>query len=293
MVYDQLIFKPYIKPQELLGSTVYMQNEKIERNLKGLFDSHAHISYLDERGIDAKKLMFELFDAGFAGIIDIGTEPGDLKNRIKMFCDFKKIKFAAGIWPWKHKIVKKEEEVSLLESEIAAAPLHSVVCIGECGFDRIENPSSPPEERELLEMQLVLAEKLVLPIMIHSRNAFKETLETLSNYKNVRGIIHCFSYGAEEAKSFLDLGYDISFAGNLTFKNAQNLRDAIKIVPRDRLLLETDSPFLAPAPYRGKPCSPLFIEETYKTAADILQIDIEILKQSVLENALSIFGGNL
>jgi TatD DNase family protein len=268
---------------------MYMENNA----LYGLFDTHAHLSYLDERGIDAQKCTAELFQAGFSGIIDIGTEANDLDGRIKAFSHFEKVRFAAGIWPWAEKIAKKEEEIALLERNIAAAPAKSVVAIGECGFDRRENPAAPPEEREFLEMQLDLAGKLRLPVIIHSRDAAKETIETLARF-DVRGIIHCFSYGAAEAKTFLDMGYHISFAGNLTFKNAQNLRDAIKVVPRDRLLLETDSPYLAPVPHRGKPCHPGLVLETYRTAAEALQLDIEQLKHDVRENAMHIFyeGGS-
>jgi TatD DNase family protein len=104
-----------------------------------------------------------------------------------------------------------------------------------------------------MEMQLELARRLNLPVIIHSRDAPEETAEILGRYGGVRGVIHCFSYARAELKTFLDMGYFISFAGNLTYKNAAAIRDACVAVPGDRLLLETDCPYLAPVPFRGNP----------------------------------------
>ncbi|MDR2097414.1 MAG: TatD family hydrolase [Spirochaetaceae bacterium] len=256
----------------------------------GLFDTHAHLSFLDERGIDGEKCVSTLFDSGFAGIIDIGTIAGDLAGRVKVFSRFDKVHFAAGIWPHKEAIARHEAEIALLERDIAAAPAGLVVAIGECGFDRRENPDSPPAERGILEAQLDLAQRKRLPVIIHSREAPAETVETLAAYPGTSGIIHCFSYTAREARIFLDMGFYISFAGNLTFKNAQNLREALQIVPLDRLLLETDSPYLAPAPYRGKAAHPGMIAETYRHAADLLKVDIEVLKENIRRNAALLFA---
>jgi TatD DNase family protein len=260
-------------------------------NCGGCFDTHAHLSYLDERGIDAVNVVSSLFDAGFAGIIDIGTIAGDLAGRLEGFSRFEKVRFAAGIWPHKEVIAHIEEQMAVLERDIARAPAGSVVAIGECGFDRRENPEASSGERELLEAQLDLARRKQLPIIIHSREAPEETLETLKAHSGGgTGIIHCFSYGVREAKAFLDIGFYVSFAGNLTFKNAQSIHEAIKTIPLDRLLLETDSPYLAPVPYRGKIAHPGMITGTYERAAEFLKIDIEKLKETVKHNAEKLFG---
>ncbi|MDR0383599.1 MAG: TatD family hydrolase [Spirochaetaceae bacterium] len=251
----------------------------------GLFDTHAHLSYLDGRGIDAQACVSALFESGFAGIIDIGTAADDLAERIKAFSRFDKVRFAAGVWPHKEIIGQSDGQIASLERHIDAAPLGIVVAIGECGFDRRENPDAPRSERLFLEAQLDLARWRHLPVLIHSREAAMETIDTLAAHPDVCGVIHCFSYTANEARVFLDMGYYISFAGNLTFKNAGSLREALQIVPLDRLLLETDSPYLAPAPYRGKTAHPGMVIQTYRCAADLLGMNIEDLKDTVRRNA--------
>jgi TatD DNase family protein len=255
-----------------------------------LFDSHAHLSYLDDRGIDAESCVSALFEAGFAGIVDIGTTAGDLAERVRVFSRFERTRFSAGIWPHKEILAQVERQIDLLEQDISAAPAGTVAAIGECGFDRRENPEAGCGERALLEAQLDLAGRKRLPIIIHSREAPVETIETLAACPNTRGIIHCFSYGVDEARKFLDMGYYISFAGNITFKNALNLREALQSIPLDRLLLETDSPYLAPVPYRGKPAHPGMLINTYRCAADLLNIDVEDLKEILKSNAARIFG---
>jgi TatD DNase family protein len=264
--------------------------------MNALTDTHAHLGYIYKDAAAAATLSSatapaELANFGF--ILDIGTDPGDLGQRISLFnkwnTDALKLRFSGGIWPYKWAAAAVQENIAILSAQLEAAPDGTLAAIGECGYDRRENPDSTDGETELLEAQLELARRYNLPVIIHSRERPCETAQTLARAPDVRGIIHCFSYTNNEAKTFLDMGYYISFAGNLTFKNAQNLRDAISIVPRDRLLLETDAPFLAPVPHRGKPCRPDMIIETYKCAASILNIDIEELKSIVASNAARIF----
>ena len=268
---------------------------EVDAGWRGLFDTHAHLSFLDERGIDGKKCAASLFGAGFAGIIDIGTVAGDLGSRIAAFSPFAedgRLRFAAGIWPWRTAIAQVKEQIALLEREIDAAPAGFVAAIGECGFDRKENPEAPDGECALLEAQLDLAQRKSLPVIIHSRQAPAETIETLAAFPSVRGVIHCFSYTAAEARAFAGMGYAISFAGNLTYKNAGNLRDALLCVPPDRLLLETDCPYLAPVPYRGKPAHPGMLLETYRCAAALLKMDVQELKELLKLNAEAVFTAN-
>jgi TatD DNase family protein len=141
-----------------------------------------------------------------------------------------------------------------------------------------------------MEMQLELARRLKLPVIIHSRDAPGETAEILGRYTDVRGVIHCFSYGGAEITAFLDMGHFISFAGNLTYKNADALRDACKAVPGDRLLLETDCPYLAPVPFRGKPADPGMVEENYKLAAELRGISVMALAEQITANVKELFG---
>jgi TatD DNase family protein len=263
---------------------------KSGRLLNGLIDTHAHLFYLAERGFDVAALLTGLFAEGFAGILDIGTDAGDLSGRVAAFSRFAQVRFAAGNWPYTEAIEQRHEKIARLEQEIGSFPAGRVAAVGECGFDRKETPEYSAAERELLELQLDLARRTGLPVIIHSREAYRETLETLTAFPDVRGVIHCFTYGPQEAAAFLDLGYFISFAGNLTYKNAATIREALKVVPDDRLLLETDCPFLAPVPNRGKACEPGMVGFTYALAAEIRNTPLDALKVIAARNARSLFG---
>jgi TatD DNase family protein len=263
-------------------------------NPQACIDTHAHLSLLSGRGIPAEARLTELCATGFGGIIDVGTEADDLRGRIGAFARFEKVRFSAGIWPSPEAISGRNGRVRVLAGEIAAAPPGLIVAVGECGLDRhwttVESGVDLAAEGELLEMQLDLARHLNLPIIIHSRDAATETAGILAAYPGVRGVIHCFSYGIPEAKRFLDLGYHISFAGNATYKNAISIREALGFVPSDRLLLETDSPYLAPVPYRGKSAEPGMVTETYALAAELRAVPLESLKEQIASNVRELFG---
>jgi TatD DNase family protein len=258
------------------------------------FDTHAHLAMLASRGIPAETRIPELFGLGFDGIIDVGTEAGDLAGRIRGFGHLEKVRFSAGIWPSPEAITAREEGIRRLERELEAAPPRLVVAIGECGLDRHHNTRESGraggEEGELLEMQLDLARRRGLPVIIHSREAAAETAAVLAKYPGLPGVIHCFSYGKAEATRFLDLGYHISFAGNLTYKNAHPLREALPRIPPDRLLLETDAPYLAPMPHRGQSAEPGMVAETYALAAELRNTTQEDLIRQIRKNILNLFG---
>ena len=252
---------------------------------KGFIDTHAHLSIIKQNWKDI------LTNPEFGGIIDIGTDANDLKPRIDALSNFEKVAFSAGIWASAEAIAKRKDNIIILEKNIEKAPKNRLVAIGECGIDRHHNRSNADlkGERELFELQLDLAKRLKLPIIVHSREAFQETLEIISNYPEIQGVIHCFSYGQSEARAFLNLGYYISFAGVLTYKNAEALRTACAFTPLDRILLETDSPYLAPVPFRGKPAQPSMVVETYKRACELLKINLEDLKNRIAENTSCLF----
>jgi TatD DNase family protein len=273
-----------------------------------IIDTHAHLSMLDgfnarfnarKEGapafIGAAALAQALFDAGFGGIIDIGTQAEDLPGRIADFSRFERVRFSAGLWPDPENIARRRELVPLLERNIAGAAEGLVVAVGECGLDHHQDLPAGTEldkagERELLEMLLDLAERRRLPIIIHSRDAAEETAAILAGFPGVLGVIHCFSYAVAEARAFLDLGYHISFAGNLSYKNAGNLREALCFVPLDRLLLETDAPFLAPVPHRGRPSDPGMVAETYALAAELRGLSLDALAAGISGNVRRLFA---
>ncbi|MDR3160617.1 MAG: TatD family hydrolase [Spirochaetaceae bacterium] len=263
-----------------------------ENYRSGLIDTHAHLSMIADRGIPVEERLDELFAAGFGGIIDIGTKADDLRGRIEAYSRFEKVRFGAGIWPWEEAIAARAEQAAILERHIREAAGGLVAAVGECGLDRHWNKEEAliRGERELLEAQLDLAGRLGLPIIIHSREAAEETAEALSRYPGLRGVIHCFSYGVAEAKTFLDMGYYLSFAGTITYKNTAALREALLYVPGDRLVLETDSPFLAPVPHRGKPADPGMVAEVYRLAGELRKADPGELRERIAQNVQALFG---
>jgi TatD DNase family protein len=244
-------------------------------------DTHAHLGRLE----GAHSLLAALFDEGFGHILDIGTTCDDLAGRIAEFRRYPAVRFAAGIWPYPAAVADRTRGTAALEAQIGAAPPGLVAAVGECGLDHHQDQPDKAGERALFEAHIALAAKFDLPLIVHTRDAPAETMAILRGHPGGRGIIHCYSYGVEEARVFLDLGYHISFAGNLTYKKSDNLRETIRFVPADRLLLETDSPFLAPQSRRGQPCHPGLIAETYAVAAELRGLAAETLKELVAANA--------
>jgi TatD DNase family protein len=261
--------------------------------ISGVFDTHAHLSMIEERGVPIIPNITELFANDFAGIIDIGTESNDLSARFARYGSFNKVWFSAGLWPSTDAIENRFEKMTQLKTEIEQVPKEKLIAIGECGLDRHWNNADSgvnlDHEAELFSLQLDLAEKLNLPIIIHSRDAPEETIAILKQFPRVQSIIHCYSYGAKEAEQFLNLGAYLSFSGTLTYKNAENIRETLLMCPWDKLLFETDSPYLAPLPFRGKIAEPGMTAKTYQFAAEKLGIHLEDLKHQVLGNIYRVF----
>ena len=286
-----------------------------------LSDTHCHLSYLGERGLDLSAILENLADDDFRLVIDAGTNSGDLPERralvssaLAQITDIEKsrkaaalVKFTAGIWPDPTAIANRTEECRTLEKIIAESLASSepVCALGECGLDHHWNPSGvdnrsendfSPEilkgESELFEMQIELARRFSLPVMVHSRDAFEGTLDAIKNCGYDNGEIHCFSYGIDEARAFLDRGWFIALGGAVTYtkkSKLEEMRNLIRYIPSDRLLLETDAPYLAPVPERGKTNTPLLIKHTYAYIAEMRCESVENLAQTVYKNSIELF----
>lgn len=283
-------------------------------------DTHFHFRLLAEEwgvdGTDTLKVMAQR-DCKFG--LDIGTRAQDLPGRQaavekavagigdddleKKAKDF--IYYSAGIWPDVESIHDRENQMKLLREAIAADKSGRIVAIGEGGLDHHWNPSGVDGrcesdfdektyrgEQELFQMQLELARELDLPFLIHSRDAFAETLDCLKNVGYHRGIVHCYSYGIEEARQFLDLGWHIAFGGAVTYTKKSKMDamlELLRFVPEDRILCETDAPYLAPVPFRGKPNSPVLVEHVYKFIAEARGTTAEALSDLVDTNIKKLF----
>ena len=257
-------------------------------------DTHAHLSLIGERNKQLQILLKQLKELKCPFLLDIGTEPGDLaehkKNTMLENSPLDFIYYSCGLWPSTEVIKNRENNMKTLKKDLAE---NRVVALGECGIDRREtnkdNGGDILGERELFISQIQLAKKLSLPLIIHSRDGYEETLSCLEEENYHHGVIHCFSYGINEVKRFLELGWYISFAGTITFKKTEKLQEALAFVPEGRLLLETDAPYLAPVPFRGQINSPLLISETYKKAALIRNTTPEKLAAIVEKNSKKLF----
>jgi TatD DNase family protein len=173
----------------------------------------------------------------------------------------------------------------------------STVAIGETGLDYFHDPEKAKDQRRLFFQCLEIAIHTRKPVIVHTRDADEDTLEMLTDYSRYwkgdparLGVVHCFTRDQKMAKALLDLGFYISLSGIVTFANADSLREVAQFIPDDRLLIETDAPYLAPVPHRGKRCEPAFIADTAKRLAELRGCAVESLAQTTFQNAICLFG---
>lgn len=248
------------------------------------FDVHAHLNMLED---SPEESLQKAIAAGVEKIITIGTEPKDHQVVLDLARKFYPRVFCTlGVHPHEG-VVYSDEVEKFIDAHL---PEKEVVAVGEIGLDYHYNHSPKEDQRNAFRLQLALAEKHKLPVQIHTRDAEEDTVEILKEFKGkVTGIIHCFTSSAWLAKETLDLGYNISFSGIVTFKNAHDLRAVAKDVPLDRMHVETDAPFLAPVPQRGKKNTPAFVVHTAQFVADLRGISVEELSRATCANAYKMF----
>ena len=290
-------------------------------------DSHAHLSSVaEELGEDALAGVLSAYaraweaalpgipaaasapgPAGPAGargrgrpaplLVDIGTEPGDYAARRALLVRLSGgaalppwLRMSLGVWPGREALAEPRAALVRLTDALAAAGAEAAA-IGECGLDYHHMDGSRAAQAELFEGQIGLARERGLALVVHSREAFEDTRDILRAARLASPVlIHCFGYGRKEAEAFLELGAYLSFAGNLTYKKAEALREALAAAPADRLLLETDAPYMNPEPRRGRPSSPSDIARSYEAAVALRGEAPESLAASVAANARLLFG---
>lgn len=247
-------------------------------------DIHAHLDMLEHSPEETVKLALA---ENVERIITIGTEPADhpvvLEIARKLY---PKVYCTLGVHP--HHGVEWKEEIG--DWIMAHLPEKEVVAVGEIGLDYYYNQSEPEKQKEAFRRQLDIAAQFNMPVEIHTRDAEKDTVEILNDYRGrVRGVIHCFTGTQWLAEKCLDLGFNISFSGVVTFKNAEDLRLTCAWVPLDRMHVETDAPFLAPVPLRGKKNTPAFVVHTAQVVAGLKSVSLEELSRATNENARQLF----
>ena len=280
-------------------------------------DTHFHFKMMtEERGVDGVEVLTTMAQRNCFFGLDIGTRAGDLKGRQlavekciagitdSALADKARsfMYFSAGIWPDVDSIKDRDNQMKLLRDSITP---DSIIAIGECGIDHHWNPSGEDGrseedfdeqvyrgERELFEAHIELARELKLPVIVHSRDAFQDTLDCIKNIGYHNGIIHCYSYGIEEARVFLDLGWYIALGGGITYtkkSKLEQMQELIRFIPSDRLLTETDAPYLAPVPFRGQANSPVLVEHVFNYIAQARGITVDDLNATVDSNIKSLF----
>lgn len=251
----------------------------------GWIDVHTHLNFLKDKS--PEEALIEARAAGVSRFITIGTEPADHPVVLAIAQKyFPEVACSLGIHPHEGKVYSDEIH-QFLEANVGR---REVVAVGEIGLDYHYDNSPREEQKEAFRKQLDLAARHKLPIEIHTRDADEDTVEILKEFRGrLSGIIHCFTGTQWLAENALDLGLDISFSGVITFKNAGDLREVVKYVPLDRLHVETDAPFLAPIPMRGKSNVPAYVVHTAKAVADLKGIDLDTLKAATRANARRTF----
>ena len=252
----------------------------------GLFDTHAHY-YKEDFGEELDRLLADLPSRNVERVLAIGCDIPSSEEEIELAARYDYIWAAVGIHP-EHAAYVPENWESELEQLLKR---DKVVALGEIGLD-YHYPEPPRDvQREVFVRQLEIAKRLDIPVVIHSREASADTLDILKEYKP-RGVLHCFSGSAETAREVVKLGMYIGFTGVLTFKNSKKARAACEAVPIDRLLLETDCPYMAPVPHRGERCDSSMIPFTAAAMAEIKGVTTEEMIETARKNGERLFFGN-
>lgn len=255
-------------------------------------DAHAHLqdNFLDDPERGTRDLQANL-DAALAAnvnrVIVIGTELGSSAGALKVAEYQHEVELYATVGLHPHDSLSDVNELV----KLARVGHPKLVGIGECGLDYYYEHSPREAQMKSFAVQIALAKELNLALVIHARDAFTDLFDLLkSEGVPERTVIHCFTGNVADAEGCLDLGCDISLSGIVTFKNADELREAAKIVPLDRLHVETDSPFLAPLPHRGKPNEPAYVSIVGEFVADLRGEDREVLQKATSANTARLFN---
>ena len=256
-----------------------------------LIDTHCHLTFEQLAG-DIEAVVDRSRAAGVVGWVTVGTDPEHNRKAVELANRFENMYAVVGIHPHDAKDVTAHTMAELKEF----ARSEKVVAIGETGLDFHYDFSPRQDQRRVFEEQLEIARELNLPVIIHCREAFDETIDILEQFIGLKGrlkgvVFHCFGGSARQARIVLDHGFYISFTGVVTFKNAEKAREAAKIVPTDRLMLETDCPYMSPAPMRKQKINePALMVHTARFLAELKEMDPADFARAVTATSKSFFG---
>ncbi len=237
-------------------------------------------------------MLSEAKKEGVDKVITVGTSTNDCEKAIKLANSFEQVYVSCGIYPHEHLDSNLDQLIQKLDELIQKNP--KVVGVGECGIDNNPNTNYPQrplnEQAVLFEKQIELAIKKNLPLVIHNRNADDLVIEILDKYPNVYGVMHCFTSSWDVAKKLLDKNFYISFSGIITYPSGNNLHEAVEKTPPDRMLVETDAPWLIPKGCRDKVNEPKYVKITAQKASEIKGISFEEFCNQTYHNTCRLFG---
>ncbi|MBE6598986.1 MAG: TatD family deoxyribonuclease [Ruminococcaceae bacterium] len=258
-----------------------------------LFDSHAH--YDDSRfarefegGGDGAILKAR--EEGVIGIINVGSSLKNSRNSVALSEKYSFIKAAAGLHPHDAQFIEKGMEAAALDEIMSLLRHPNTVALGEIGLDYHYDDTDEGVQKKFFDAQLSMAEETKMPVIIHDRDAHGDIFDMISCHKNVTGVFHSFSGSAEMARQLINKGWYISFSGPITYKNAVKVREAASVCPRDRVLVETDAPYLPPVPHRGEINYSGYLHYTAEGLASAMNLTIEEIAAQTIENTCRLFG---
>ena len=250
-----------------------------------MIETHCHLDYL--KSLPIGNIVEQAHNLGIEKMITISVEPGNFSAASELAEQYPDVHCTQGVHP--HQAVLYTDEVHQnLRQRLS--DLSKVVAVGEIGLDYHYLKSPKETQCEVFERQITLALDKQLPVVIHSRDADEDTMKILAHHKgSLRGVIHSFTAGRKLADFALENGFYLGFNGIITFKNAENVREILSLAPLENILLETDSPFLAPVPHRGKENTPLLLPLVAKAVADIKSLPLQEVINQTDDNARALF----
>jgi TatD DNase family protein len=254
-----------------------------------LVDSHCHI-HADELAEDREAVFARATDVGVGAIVAPATDADSAERALALARDGRPVRVAVGVHPGSiHRV--RSDEWSRIEELARAA---EVVAIGETGLDYYRDREHAAEQRAWFDRHLALAGELGLPVIVHNREADEDVLAAIANWRGGRtdriAVLHCFVGAPELAERALALGCYLGFGGPITFKSAETVRETARVVPMDRVLVETDSPYLAPAPHRGHRNEPAYVRLVAERLADVRDLEFGEVARATGNNAVQVFG---
>lgn len=251
----------------------------------GIIDTHCHLN--DEALIgEIDEILVECHNQGVDKMICVGYDLKSSIMAVELANQYEEIYAAVGIHPDSADEYSEEVEKEL---ERLATENKKVVAIGEIGLDYYWDKASHDVQKDVFAKQIELARKLDLPIIVHNRDAMNDTREVTARYAPIKGVMHCYSGSVEMAEVFVKQGFHISLAGPVTFKNAREPKEVAIAVPSDRILVETDCPYLTPHPYRGKKNYPYFVRLVAEQVAELRGVTLKEFEEIETKNVMNLF----